>query len=211
MNVRLIAATAMLLGIYGGARFLSGKSMPTEVINPQRHLKDMPRRLGVWQSKDDPLDPYVFRHIGATDAINRVCRDALGNSVSMHVAVFNKYPVYGVPHSPEECFPSGGYHVLDTRSVTFNSSEQSPKSACLLSLEQHEQPVYCLFWYQFGDVTFSDAQTERRLVLGFRGRKTAWPLLIKVMLTTSATSPERAERLLDDLAKPVFAWTKEFH
>jgi EpsI family protein len=210
LTTRVCLAAATLLGIFGAAESLKWRGMPTEVAHPQFRLKEMPRRLGTWTGEDEVLDADIFKHIGAQDAINRTYRDQRGNVVATHSAMFVEYGVRDHPHSPEECYPAAGFRIVDSRDVYLASDKQSARPTRLLTLERNGEQVYCLFWYQFDNATFCDGNAERRLVLGFRGRKT-WPLLIKVMLQTSGVSPERAERQLKDLAEFIFAWTKDFH
>ncbi len=210
MTSRSWFAAVALLVIYGAAQTLKGRGMPTEPAHPQLLLKEMPKLMGNWTGEDEALDPEIFRHIGAQDAINRSYHDRRGNIIAMHRAMFVEYGVQGHPHSPEECYPSAGYHVVETRDVYLDSDKQHAHPSRLLTLEKDGQQIYCLFWYQIGSSTFCDGIAERPLVLGLRGQKT-WPPLIKVMLQASAASPEKAEHQLKDLAEPIFAWTKEFH
>jgi uncharacterized protein DUF3485 len=217
MTTRVTIAVVALLLIYGAARVLAGRGMPTELSNPTMTVQQLPKQLGPWTGQDSELDPEVFKAIGAKQAIDRIYKDRAGLEVTLHSAVFLEYGVQGMPHPPEICYPAAGHHINDTKIVDLIEGE-SPEGkdskgthpAKLLTFEKDSRIIYCLYWYQFGDSTITDGGSQRKLILGFRGR-TVWPPLIKVMLQTTATTPEEAQQRLLDFAAPVFAWTKTFH
>jgi EpsI family protein len=217
MIARVCVAIVGLLVIYGAAEKLKGRGMPTELAKPQMTIQEMPKKFGPWTGEDSTLDPEVFKAIGAKEAIDRIYRDKAGAEVTLHSAVFLEYGVQGVPHPPDICYPSAGYHINDSKVIDLIEGEppdgkesKGTHPARLLTFEKDSRIVYCLYWYQFGDATVYDGGAQRKLILGFRGQ-TTWPPLIKVMLQTSANTPEEAQRRLLDLAAPAFAWTKGFH
>jgi hypothetical protein len=212
MTTRLFVATISVLGIYFGADSLKGIGMPTEVAHPQFRLEEMPKSFGHWTGEDTALDPELFRAIGAEMAINRRYKDGRV-AVDMHADVFTDlFLQYGVAiiHSPVNCYPMNGFVVDNSEPVQIESAGNNVHLARLLTLSRDGARVYCLFWYQVGEVTFWNADEQRSVVHTFRGRKT-WPPMIKVMLQTSADSPEQAQQRLKPLASSVYAWAREFH
>ncbi len=208
MTVRLLIAAAAVLGIYTGGELFKDRGMPTEPAHLQLDLDQLPRKFNSWSGDDTPLDPQVFQAIGAEKVINRRYRDGRAE-VDLHCDVFLKYGVR-ILHPPELCYPGSGYTVADSESVEIAADAKSPRFARLLTLEKDGTRVYCLYWYQIGDLTFWDADNQRRAVRSLRGRET-WPPMIKVMLQTTANSPEEARARLKSLADSVYPWTCQYH
>jgi EpsI family protein len=210
MTARIYFAALALLGIFGAAESLKGRGMPTELAHLQFKLDQMPQKFGAWSGEDVPLDPQVFQAIGAEMAINRQYRDGRA-TVNLHSAVFLKYGVR-ILHPPELCYRGNGYVVAngDGETIEFGADSKSAHPARLLTMDRDGIRAYCLYWYQIGDATFSNADDQRRIVQSFRGKDT-WPPMIKVMLETTANSPEEAQRRLKALAALVYPWTRAYH
>jgi hypothetical protein len=113
-------------------------------------------------------------------------------------------------HSPEICYPSNGYRVINGEETVFVSDRSGAHKARFIAVERDDARLYCLYWYQVGDTTFWESDGQRRVVQSFRGRDT-WPPMVKVMLQTSAKSPDEAQGRLKDLASLVYAWTRAYH
>lgn len=208
MTVRLLIAAAAVLGIYTGGELLKDRGMPTEPAHLQLDLDQLPRKFNAWSGDDTPLDPQVFRAIGAERAINRRYRDGRAE-VDLHCDVFLKYGVR-VLHPPELCYTSNGFAVANTETVEVYADGMRSFPARLLALDRDGLRVYCLYWYQFGDVTFWTGDDQRRVVHSIRGKE-AWPPMIKVMLQTGANSPDEAVGRLKSLAAQVYSWTSQYH
>jgi hypothetical protein len=212
MTVRLFIAAAAVLGIYAGGKLFTGQGMPTEPAQLQLDIEQLPRRFNEWTADDprlDPrLDPRIFQAIGAVKAIDRRYRDGQ-SQVDLHCDVFLNYGVR-VLHPPELCYSSNGFTIANGETVEIVGEGTRSHRAQLLTLDHEGQRAYCLYWYQVADTSFWNGDEQRRVVQSFRGRDT-WPPMIKVMLQTSANSPEEAVGRLKSLAAQVFAWTSQYH
>jgi EpsI family protein len=212
MTVRLFVAAIIMFGIYFGAESLKGHGMPSELAHLAVKLDTMPRALGSWRGTDEPLDPQVFRAIGAESAINRAYRDE-HVVVNLHIAAFTDLFMQDglqILHSPEVCYPGNGYVIANAETIDFTADDKPAHAARFLTLDHDGMRVYCLYWYQVGTATFWERDGQRRVVQSFRGRAT-WPPMIKVMLQTAADSPEEAQGRLKNLASLIYPWTREYH
>jgi EpsI family protein len=172
----------------------------------------MPKTIGPWVGDDVHLEPRVFEAIGGQMAISRLYKME-NTEISLHCAVFTKaFMQYNVRrlHPPEVCYPGNGYTIENEETVQFEPARETIHLARLLTMSRDGHRVFCLYWYQVGTTTFWSAVDQRRIVDSFRGR-TVWPPMIKVMLQTSANSPEEATTTLKSLAALVYPWTRDFH
>jgi hypothetical protein len=208
VTVRLFFSAIVLLGIYGAAESFKGRGMPTELAKPQLKLEQMPKTFDSWKGEDTPLDPQVFQAIGAAMVINRRYQDRRA-VVDLHSDVFLDYGVR-LPHPPETCYEGNGCVVADGETVQIVSDAKGAHSARLLTLDRAGSRLYCLYWYQVGDVTFWNGDDLRHVVQSFRGQ-TTWPPMLKIMLQTSADSAEEAQRRLKEVAALVHPWTQQYH
>jgi EpsI family protein len=207
--IRLFAAAAMLLAMYGGARFVHDHGIPTEpaplVMKPQ----DLPLLLGEWKGEAVDLDPAVFEATGAAAATNRLYRDRYGHVVSLHMAVFDRllYGATGAPHLPENCYRVNGWQILEPKLLPL---DQNGDMAKLQPAQRHGENVWVLYWYQIDGRAYYNGDQQRRIVQGWRGRAQR-PAIVKVMLQTTAAKADEAEKALKSLAAEVYKWTKDYH
>ena len=209
LTTRVCLAAATLLGIFGASRALQDRAMPTELAHPRLRMDQMPKTFESWTCGDidTKLDPRVFEAIGAEMVINRRYQQRQ-SVVDVHSAVFLRYGVRTL-HPPELCYQGIGYMLANMETVQIAEDSRGGHAASLLSLDKDGTRVYCLYWYQVGDSTFWDGDGQRRVVQSFRGQ-TVWPPMIKVMLQTTANSPEEATMRLKSLAALVYPWTRDF-
>src|SRR4051812_36755972 len=74
----------------------------------------LPTRIDEFQGRDAPFDDDVKIATGASAIINRLYRNQLGDAVFVNVGVWTEYEL-GVPHNPEECYPSAGWETVSRR------------------------------------------------------------------------------------------------
>ncbi len=209
LTSRLSLAAAALLAIFGAAHALRGWSLPTESARPVQRLSEMPMSFDKWKGEDVDLDPRVVKAIGAEMTVNRRYKNR-ASAIDLHSDVFLHYGVRDTPHPPEMCYGGAGFAVTNSETLQIADSGQGGHAARLLTLDRDGARVYCLYWYQAGDVTFLDMDGQRRWFQALRGR-TIWPPMIKVMLATTARSPDEAATSLTALANLVYPWTRDFH
>ncbi len=209
MTTRLFIAAAILLGIAGGVSWVRGRGMPTQPTPLEMKAEDLPPTFGDWKGEAVALDPEMFAHIGAQMAIDRMYHDRRGNAISLHMAVFDKSDGFqGLPHQPEVCYTSGGWHMGDARPVSLDRTNDNLAKLC--PVERRGDNCFVLYWYQIDGRSYFTGDRQRQIMLGLRGRATR-PPVVKVMLHVNAANPVEAEKLVTSVASQVFAWTKDFH
>ena len=78
-----------------------------------------------------------------------------------------------------------------------------------MPVQRHGETGYLLYWYQVNGTAYCNGDRQRALLLACRGRPVR-PPVVKVMLQTSAATPDEAQKTLQSLAGDVYAWTREF-
>jgi EpsI family protein len=210
MITRFFLAVLILLGMYGAAQLVRDRGMPTRPAALEMKVEDLPLVLGEWRGEAVALDPEMFKAIGAEMAMDRRYRNRRGQAVSLHVAVFQLSRPQALPHSPEVCYPAGGWQLGEPLPISLDQGGKTVNAAKLLPAERRGETVYVLYWYQIDGHAYYTGDRQRQLTLALRGRP-ARPPIVKVMLQTAASSPEDAEKILLPLAAEVFAWTSGFH
>jgi EpsI family protein len=211
MTVRLLIAAAVVLGIYGGARWLRDRGMPTEPAPLEMTAQDLPTTLGKWKCEDIALDPEMFRAIGAKMVISRACRDDGGRVVWLHIAVFDQFGgVQGLIHPPEHCYSASGWTLGEPTLVSIDQAGATENVAKLLPVERRGEKSYILYWYQIDGTAYYTGDRQRTLLLASRGRPVR-PPVVKVMLQTSVANPAEAEKCLKSFAAEVYQWSRGFH
>jgi hypothetical protein len=207
MTIRLFITSVILLVIYGASYVARDRGMPTTMTPLEKNVQDLPQSLGDWKGEAVALDPEMFTAIGAKEVVDRNYRDRQGQTVSVHFAVFDKpFQIQGLWHPPELCYTTHGSHVGDPKPIAL---DQAGALARLIPAEHQGETLYVLYWYQIDGNAFVTGDAQRKLLLSCRGRPTR-PPIIKVMLQTTATSAEAAEKSLTAVARDVFKWTKDF-
>ena len=210
MTIRLLIAAAVVLGIYGGTRWLKDRGMPTEPAPLEMRTEDLPLTLGEWKGEDVGLDPGMFEAIGAKMVLSRQYRNRAGRLASLHLAVFEGVDgPTAMPHSPEICYPAGGWVLAEPKYIPLDQSGTTGLAKFLPAARQG-QMAYVLYWYQIDGAAYCSGDRQRQLIHGLRGRALL-PPIVKVMLHTAAASPDEAEKTLKSLAGEVYAWTRGFH
>lgn len=211
MTIRLFIAAFALLGIYVGVRWVKDQGMPTQPAPLEMQARDLPATIGEWKGENATLDKDMFEAIGAEMAINRKYQDRNGRVILLHMAVFEKSNrAQGPPHMPEVCFSASGWKLSEPRYVSLDQSGATGNSAKFLPMERGGEMGYLLFWYQIDGTAYCSGDSQRRLILACRGRPVR-PPIVKVMLQTSAATPDEAQKTLQSFASEVFAWSRSFH
>ncbi len=206
-GARLLTAAALLGVAHGGVLVLQRGYVPARVEIPERELAALPRQFGVWRGQDVPLDPHVYRAIGAHSVVNRQYTDLAGNHVTLHSAILAD-ATSGVPHLPEVCFQGSGWTIEQSKDVRLTAVAGQPSLARVLVVRREGEQAVALFWFQMGDQSFVDRDSYRHARRTFFGLE-AWPAVVKVLLQTSAGSPAEAQTRLMEFGKLVLAETSQ--
>ncbi|GIW88843.1 MAG: hypothetical protein KatS3mg108_3167 [Isosphaeraceae bacterium] len=78
-------------------------------------LASLPKRLGSWVGRDEPMDPEIVERAQADDYLNRVYEDT--RRPGRAIKVWMNYSRHGLNlrHSPEVCLPSGGWTKVESQ------------------------------------------------------------------------------------------------
>jgi EpsI family protein len=213
MTVRLSLAALILLGVYGAVRWVQLHGIPSECASIQTNLQDLPTSLGGWNGKDAPVDPELFRAVGARMLVDRLYHGPRGQAVTVQTAAFDVQQLSSLkilPHQPDVCYTSSGWEITNTKFVSLDEAEASDSAAAILTLGREGQICYVLYWYQIEGDAYCTPYQQRQIMLGWRGRS-ARPPILKVMLQTTAANADEAEKTLLSLATEIYKWTRAFH
>ena len=204
---RLYVMAALIVATYGIGRLVQAEVEPPEAVMPDWTFRELPYQLGGWHGQDATIDKNIAIATGADIIVDRMYRDELGRTVSMHTAVF-KNPADGVYHAPENCYRGAGWQKeksIKTEIQLFDDIK-IPVTAIVWSREG--ETVVVFYWYQLGEYVLFDRWQLGQLRWSLRGQA-KWPALIKVMLQSSASSPDDAMSLLLGFAELVAKWENQ--
>jgi hypothetical protein len=224
--IRLIAAAAIVLAIYGTMYALKAGIQPPQVVFPAWCHKDndlkkelninLPLRLGVWSGTKTELDPKIFVATGAKIAENRSYADDLGRTVSLHVAYFDDVDA-GVWHSPTNCYRCSGWQCRKEEKIPLKEGgKTSAADADLASpevyftrWEKEQEQCLVMHWYYLEGRIFYGRAGLGAARFAMRGRST-WPPMIKVLIQgrINAVSEDDKENLLN-FSRAIFNWLNE--
>ncbi len=202
-SMPLLLSAAAILATYGLTQFYAA---PTGTRMPDRNIAELPMQLGQWTGEDREVSDRLFEAVGADQIVNRVYTRPDGATVSLHLAVFSNHGLH-TPHHPFNCYGGAGMQGITEREIQIDGPGSR---ACFLTAEREGAESFALFWYQFGGRNVLWRDDLRRESWSFQGEK-AWPPVIKVLLSSSAPTPEAGRLLLEDIARQVYAWTSQVH
>ncbi len=205
MTTRLWIATACVLLIHGGARWIEGRYAPENIRAPHAPLTDLPLTLGDWEGTDSELDSRLIEALGTETAVSRRYERGHRGIVDLHCALWTTDDEW-LPHEPHVCYTGSGWNIDARRQI--DVPEAPGLQATLLTAEQRGRRIQVLYWYQLADHAYSDRDGARAARRQLWSKKT-WPPLIKVMLQAPAEDPSRLDKGLADFAHRVYDWTKD--
>lgn len=109
-------------------------------------LAALPDRIAGYRGEEIPLEETVERVLLADANLQRVYVDPSGDVVWLYVGYYGTDRGGRPEHTPDECYPSGGWNVLAERRVDVDAP--SGLRANEMVVEQLGQRRLVHFWYQ---------------------------------------------------------------
>lgn len=207
MTARIIVASLLLAGIFGGTRLMRGSAW---TMSPQARqvFERLPPRLGGW-TLDDQAGQHSFLDppSDAASAANGVYRSERGGEVFVEVDQFTRLDV-SLPHPPEQCYNLSGCYVRSQENAQVPLPTGQIATTRLMAVDHNGQRMSVMFWYDLDGETVVDRVGLGEVRWKLRGQKTR-PLVLKVMLQTMAANAADAEETLRSVAVPLMAWMRQ--
>lgn len=147
-----LSVTILTLGTAGHATLELLHKTPRPPLNSA--LAELPRQLGSWVGRDEPMDLDILDRTQADEYINRIYEDS--NRPGRFIKLWINYSQHGLNlrHSPEVCLPSGGWTKLEsqTRVLRVPRPDGSFAQFTRLGYTQADAIQGIGFWYYiFGE------------------------------------------------------------
>ncbi len=195
MKINHIVLLVLLSASYACIAWVrSGYSFTVEP--PDFVLADLPLELGQWRGEEIEIRDDTVKVINAHSFVNRVYRDSIGRSVSMHAAVWAEAAEVGqtTPHHPQVCYPAAGWEIMDRHMSSFDVAGTQVPMECML-LQRHGESVVVGHWYEMGDNVFTSPDQGVSALCSLWGEP-IWPSTVKFLVQTHGNSLAEAEPLL---------------
>ncbi|MGC1275000.1 MAG: exosortase C-terminal domain/associated protein EpsI [Planctomycetaceae bacterium] len=208
ISTGLWLAVALIVACHFGANWVRA-GYGGKVLPPEKKAASLPSQLAGWHAVEDiPLDEKTANVMGAGDFVSRVYRNAVGQSVSIHVAFWTDFrdgPT-GL-HYPEVCYPNAGWQILGTEDVR-PSESAGVQPMRLMLMEQAGSRIVTAHWYEMGEADFFSRSEAREIQRRFWGEREL-PFVAKVLIQYAAPDVETAKPQLEKIAADLSAWTKQ--
>ncbi len=158
----------------------------SESIYPNRPFAQFPMSIDTWQGTRSNLDLNIYNILGVEDYVLSTYRNPRGKSVNLYVGFYQSQKEGDLIHSPKNCMPGAGWHILETtrESVQFKG-EDGPSKVARLLLEKGRDRQVVLYWFQS------------------RGRIIASEYMQKIWLVIDAITRQRTDGSFVRLIAPV--------
>ncbi len=195
LKINHVVLITLLVASYASVAWVrSGYSFT--VAPPDFVLADLPLELGPWRGEELSIQDDTIRVMNAHSFVNRVYRDSIGRSVSMHAAVWTKAAEVGqtTPHHPQVCYPAAGWEIMGRRKTSFDLAGTQVPMECML-LQRRGESVVVGHWYEMGDKVFTSPDQGVTALCSLWGEP-IWPSSVKFLVQTPGNSLADAEPLL---------------
>jgi EpsI family protein len=138
--------------------------------------------------------------------VNRVYTNLLGDTVTANVGIWTDYN-RGIPHGPQECYPSAGWEISNRREKVIPVRNHEPMQVKQFVFQRGTSRIAVVYWVQLGDEIVTESEGIRQLRQRLRRTGGNLPPLVKVMLQTDARDVDAAEARLDRFAAALAPYT----
>lgn len=203
--IRLSAATALVVLVYGGTFVVQGALKPARVDVLDWDLNELPLQFGDWTGEDRELDPEIFQATGANAAVDRIYHDHGRRLISVHTAIFHDWEE-GIYHNPNNCYRSKDWSVVENQPLDLKLDDGSKFTVRYMTWRRNAEKIRVLYWYQLGGhAVFT--RWDMGWVRWKMGGREVWPPLVKVQMSTPATDQAaKDEQLMKGLARRIQNW-----
>jgi EpsI family protein len=209
MIIRLLVAAGLVAAAQLTVLSIHSGMDPKPAALPQIGPETLPEVVGDYSGKDKPIDERVVAASNAEAMLNREYTNRLGDSVIVNVGIWTQYS--GIPHKPEECYPSAGWEIASRRLQTISVSGRKPIEFKQYVFQRGTDRIAVAYWVHVGKSTINDGEGMRRLRQHLRMSGENLPPLIKVMLQSNAQDMAQAEARLSRFAAATAPYTLAIH
>jgi EpsI family protein len=124
MNKReqLWIGVLVTLLLAGGGLVWSVALQPTLVADTSA-LEALPDEIGIWRSvRDEPIEEAAEEMLRADLHVYRLYWHPDGGPVWMYIGYYGTARSWGMEHTPDVCYPSGGWAISGERTLTVDAS-----------------------------------------------------------------------------------------
>lgn len=139
------AAPAVLL--LAAALFLHARSHP-EPLAPRLALRDFPRELGVWSSRDLEISSDVREILGPGEFLSRIYQRPDQPYVDLFVAYFSSQRTGNSIHSPKNCLPGSGWTPTESGQIQIQAPDGARVTVNRYIVSKGLDRQLVLYWYQ---------------------------------------------------------------
>jgi EpsI family protein len=202
-----IGVAFAMLALFGAGTFYMyytiGRLKGIEM--PARTLAECPKTIGPWKGEEHPMDERTFRVTQCSEVLSRSYTDLAAKEVTLHMGTYSNF-WNDVPHAPVVCYVGSGWVKEATSPETIKVPDAPPLNIMFVTFEMEGRTILVGYWYQLGDLTFSDDSGLRAAQKQLRDCK-EWPAIVKVLLQTDAGNRDQAKKRLTEFASRVYEWS----
>jgi hypothetical protein len=160
---RYLTAVVLLVLLAGTAEAVRVTRVRPTMYHPT--FEDVPHQIGAYTGTDLPRDESIYRFLSAEGMLER---KYAGPGPDVYMTILYA-PDWRSIHSPEGCYPSQGWMVLEEKVVTV-ASPARPLEAKFLRLKKDKLNLMALYSFAYLGGTTADWEKEGyRVALGPRG------------------------------------------
>ena len=112
----------------------------------------MPTQIGLWSSRDEPLNDEVLQILGKGEFLNRIydIRDGRSSvpSIGLFIGYFPTQRTGQTIHSPQHCLPGAGWTFESSRYTTLKANDGTNYRVGEYVITNGEARQFVLYWYQ---------------------------------------------------------------
>jgi EpsI family protein len=174
-----------------------------DVPEPAKHtnlvLSEIPLQLGEWTGSDTEIQDETLQVLEARSFINRAYRNAAGQQMSVHVALWHDEDVSECPHHPLICYSGAGWKLQDREKTTFQfDGREHPIE--LMAFERNGVRVVTGHWFQAGDNYYTSADSIQERLFLWNIRKHQFDR-VKILLQSDRSSIDEAKPEIQKFAE----------
>ena len=117
----------------------------------RRPLSEFPKMIGEWRAfSEENIDEGSMRVLQVDDYLMRHYVNPRGEVVGLYVGYFKNQREGKQVHSPRQCLPGAGWHVLESKEHFLSVKQRDPEKVPInvYVMGKGEQRQLYLWWYQ---------------------------------------------------------------
>ena len=187
--VCLLLSTALVLNGRGDA----------DKVPQSEPISQMPKHIGPWSSRDEPIDDQVLQILGKGDFLNRIYDVVDGKSsvppVGLFIGYFPTQRTGQTIHSPQHCLPGAGWTFESSRYTNMQAANGENYQVGEYVISNGESRQFVLYWYQAHGRSVANEYVSKAYLIAdaIRLNRTDGAL-VRVITPIGASEPVSAAR-----------------